>query len=73
MTDWPTQTAIYAATHGTSARDAERRARMAALDAATAFVVHMLVLPSHRRRFAFNAFCDNFEAKTRAAHKAVGV
>jgi hypothetical protein len=72
MTDWPTQTAIHAATHGTSARDAERRARMDAIDAATAFVVHILVLPSHRRRFSLSAFRNTFDAKVRAAHEAVG-
>jgi hypothetical protein len=72
MTDWPTTPAIIAATCGNSARDAERRAKLAAIDATTQFVVHILVLPTHRRRFALAAFCDNFEAKTRAAHEAIG-
>jgi hypothetical protein len=74
MTDWPTTPAIIAATCGNSARDAERRAKLAAIDATTQFVVHILVLlpTKHRRRFALAAFCDNFEAKTRAAHEAIG-
>jgi hypothetical protein len=72
MTSWPTQTAIHAATHGTSARDAERRARMDAINAATAFVVHTLVLPRHGRRFSLPAFKNTFDAKVRAAHEAVG-
>ncbi len=72
MTAWPTTPAIIAATCGNSARDAERRANLAAIDAATVFVVHILVLPKHRRRFAFDTFCDNFDAKARAAHMAIG-
>jgi hypothetical protein len=72
MTDWPTQTAITAATHGSSARDAERRARMDAIENATAFVVHMLLLPCHRRRFSRAAFDNTFNAKILAAHEAIG-
>jgi hypothetical protein len=72
MTAWPTTPAIIAATCGNSARDAERRAKLAAINAATEFVVHVLVLPKHRRHFAFDAFYSNIEAKARAAHAAVG-
>ena len=72
MTAWPTQTAIIAATHGTTARDAERRAKLDALNDATAFVVRLLVLPSHKRRFSMLALDNTFNAKVRAAHQAVG-
>jgi hypothetical protein len=72
MTAWPTQTAIHAATHGTSARDAERRARMDAIENATAFVFRVLVRPSHKRRFSLPALDNSFTAKILAAHKAIG-
>jgi hypothetical protein len=72
MTDWPSQIAIHAATHGTTARDAERRANLAALYHATAFVVRVLVLPSHKRRFSLPALDNTFTAKILAAHKAIG-
>lgn len=72
MIAWPTPTAIIAATHGTTARDAERRAKLDALNDATAFVVRLLVLPSHKRRFSLSALDNTFNAKVRAAHQAVG-
>jgi hypothetical protein len=72
MTPWPTTPAIIAATCGNSARDAERRAKLAAINAATEVLVHLLVLPKHRRHFALDAFRNNIEAKARAAHEAVG-
>lgn len=72
MTAWPTQPAIIAATHGTTARDAERRANLAAVESATLFVVRILVLPSHKRRFSLSALDNTFNAKVRAAHHAVG-
>ena len=72
MTAWPTRTAIHAATHGATARDADRRARLDAINNATAFIVRMLLLPSHKRRFSMSAFNNTFNAKVRAAHQAVG-
>lgn len=72
MTAWPTQTAIHAAAHGASARAAERRARLDAIDAAAAFTVRILILPSHKGRFSLSAFTNTFDAKVRAAHLAVG-
>ena len=72
MTAWPTQIAIHAATHGSTARDAERRAKLDALNDATAFVVRVLVLPSHKRRFSLSALNNTFDAKILAAHIAVG-
>ena len=72
MTRWPTQTAIHAATHSNSARDAERRARYEAVCSATHCVALLLLIPVHRRRFPLPAFMSNYDAKARAAHEAIG-
>ena len=72
MTAWPTQTAIHAATHGNTARDAERRANLAALDGALHFSLCLLIITAQGRRLPIHAITARINAGCRAAHEAVG-
>ena len=72
MTAWPTQTAIIAATHGNTARDAERRANLAALDNALRFSLCLLIITAQGRRLPIQAITARINSGCRAAHHAVG-
>ena len=72
MTAWPTQTAIIAATHGSTARDAERRANLTALDGALHFSLCLLIITAQGRRLPVQAIITRIKAGCRAAHHAVG-
>ena len=72
MTAWPTQTAIIAATHGNTARDAERRASMAALDDALHASLCLLILSARGHRLPIDAILTRINAGRVAAHRAIG-
>ena len=72
MTAWPSQTAIIAATHGTTARDAERRANLAAIDDALYFSVCLLIQSAQGRRLPRHALMARIDSGCRAAHHAIG-
>ncbi len=72
MPAWPTQTAIHAATHGTSARNAERRARLEATENALHFSLCLLIITAQGRRLPIHAISARINSGCRAAHRAVG-
>lgn len=72
MTAWPTQTAIIAATHGSTARDAERRANLAAVENALQFSLAVMIDSAQGRRLPVHATRNRVTAACIAAHRAIG-